>query len=643
MRRLPLLGLAAAVTAVAVVGVQAATVVGRPEPRPVPGVRTVARCPDGPVPAGDRPVPLVADLARVQVRDSASRPALVAAADQVLAGTVPVVKPRTVPGEDPLRYLYDSGVALRRVVGVLGYAYAATHDNRYLAALSAQTVRAARWSDWNPGHPLDAAQVGAAVALGYAWSRAQMSADERAEVLAALETRLVAPYVCGTGGLASRRVGQGNQATVVGTAVVLAGLAARGAAGWSDPAVQAGSRALARHAAADGSGRSLADGPTAEGLMYTSYEAASVALLDATVRAVRDQPALTGPLRAALPSLAALAAWTEHCGRVLEPAVQDGWDDYPWVDRATALAAMARHPDSGARLLGIYEALQARGRLTLPGAGEWAAPDGIAELVLAQLAPAAAPPAPAPDLHVSGGPAAARYYGCATSGDTYALMTAVPNDAPHAHADVGNVVVKQGEQTLLDDLGQRSYAFTGGPVWRAATKAHSTLGVAQADGAVRQRAGGKGAVAVAGTDLVMTSTSALPGVASWQRRLTVGDGVVRIRDDVTATGEAAVPLSASFLLSAPPAAVVSQPDGSLRFTVADGSAWLLVPPAGTSLIVTDASPQPPYVDAPDLAPAAAAHTLVVLRSDLAGTGSLTTELRRADPVVTPAPGGVPAR
>jgi hypothetical protein len=635
MRRGPLLGLAAAVTAVAVVGVQAAGAWRPPGPPPVPGVRTVAQCPDGPVAVTDRPVPLVADLGRVQVRESASRAALLAAADQVLAGTIPVVKPRPVQGEDHLRYLYDAGVALRRVVGVLGYAYAATHDQRYRDALAAQTVGAARWGDWNPGHPLDTAQVGTAVALGYAWSRERMTPAEREEVLAALATRLVTPYVCGSGGLAGRRVAEGNQATVVGTAVVLAGLAARGSAGWSDAAVRAGSIALARHATADGSGHSLVDGPTVEGLMYTNYEAASVALLDATARVAgrgsRGAPPLVGPL----PPLDGLAAWNEHCGRVVEPAVQDGWDLYPWVDRTTALADMARSPQAGPRLAALYEAMQLRGRLTLPGLGEWAVPDGIAELVMSQLTPGAAPPGPPPDRYAAGGPATARLYGCATYGDTYALMTAVPNDAAHAHADVGNVVVKQGEQTLLDDLGQRSYTFTAdGPVWRAATEAHSTIGVAQPDGSVLQRRSGSGSVTVDGGDLVMTSTTALPGVASWQRRVTTGDGIVRVRDDVTPAGGGDVPLSLSFLLATPPSSVVQQPDGSLRFTVADGSAWLLVPPAGTTATVTDASPQPPYVDGPDLAPSAAAHTLVVLRCDITGSTALATELRRADPAVT---------
>ncbi len=643
MRRGPLLGLAAAVTAVAVVGVQVVGTLRPPGPSPAPGVRTVAQCPDGPVPATDRPVPLVADLATVTVRDSASKDALLAAAEQVLAGTIPVVRPRPVQGEDPLRYLFDAGVALRRVVGVLGYAYAATHDERYRDALAAQTVGAARWADWNPGHPLDTAQVGTAVALGYSWSRERMTADERTEVLDTLADRLVTPYVCGAGGLATRRTADGNQATVVGTAVVLAGLAARGEAGWSDPAVQAGSAALARHAAADGSGRSLADGPTVEGLMYTTYEAASVALLDATLAAGGHVTGRSAPVLGPLPSLSGLAEWNEHCGRVVEPAVQDGWDLYPWVDRTTALADMARHPQAGPRLAELYEVMQLRGRLALPGVGEWAVPDGIAELIRSQLTPGAAEPGAPPDVYAAGGPSTGRLYGCATHGDTFALMTAVPNDAPHAHADVGNVVVQHGDVTLLDDLGQRSYTFTGdGPVWRAATKAHSTVGVADPDGSVVQRRSGSASVAVDGDDLVMTSTSALAGVASWQRRVTTGDGLVRVHDDLTSTSGATVPLSLSFLLAAPPSAVTQQADGSLRFTVPDGSAWLLVPPAGTTATVTDASPQPPYVDGPDLAPSAAGHTLVVLRRDLAGSTALTTELRRADPLpATQATGTAP--
>jgi hypothetical protein len=628
MRRPALLGLATAVTGFAVLAVQAVTVLGGAPTRE--GVHTVPRCPQPAGPVAGRPAHLVADLERAQPREDVSRAPLLAAADQVVSGQIPPVLWRGPDDAgDPLRYLYDEGVALRRIVGVLGYAYASTHDPRYLDSLAAQTVGASRWPDWNPGHPLDTAQVATAVSLGYAWSQDRMTPQERSEVVAALADRLLRPYACGAGsGLATRRTGVGNQTTVVGTAALLAGLAIRADdPSWSAAAVEAATRSLERSATADGSGRSLADGPTVEGLMYTTYEAANVALLQATLRANPGDPEVSRPLQAVLPSLDALADWNERCGKVADPAVEDGWDLYPWVDRTTALAAMAASPRSGPHLLALVDALQARGQVTVPGAGTWAVPDGIAELVLGPETPgqAAVPPVQA---HVAGGPPAGRLYGCATHGDTYALLTGVPNDAPHGHADVGNVVVKQGEQDVLADLGQRNYTFTGGPVWRSGTKAHSTIGVLGDDGGVRQRGAGGGAVSAEGDGLLMTSTSALEGVGSWQRRVTVGDGTVQVRDTLSGGADGPVPLSASFLLAAPVGAVAPQPDGALRFTVADGSVWDLVPPAGTTVTWAAAAPTPPYVDAPDIAGLAAAHTLVVLRADLAGSLDLVTELRR---------------
>jgi hypothetical protein len=126
----------------------------------------------------------------------------------------------------------------------------------------------------------------------------------------------------------------------------------------------------------------------------------------------------------------------------------------------------------------------------------------------------------------------------------------------------------------------------------------------------------------------MTSTTALPDVAGWVRRLSVGDGTVAVRDVLTTTSGTPVPLSMSFLLAASPSSVAQQTDGALRFTVADGSVWDLVPPPGTTATWSDASPTPPYVDAPDVADAAAAHTLVTIRVGLTDSLDLTTTLRR---------------
>ncbi len=317
MRSPALIGLAAAVTVVTAAAVQAVTAPPANAPTGSPRVATVAACPRPPAAPDFSRVHLVADLAHVTVRDSPWRAPLLSAADQVVAGTIPAVRPSATDGGDPFRYLYDEGVALRRIAGVLGLAYATTHDPRYLDALAAQTVGASRWPDWNPGHPLDTAQVATAVALGYAWSRDRMTPAERAEVRTALVDRLLQPFACGTGnGLALRGEGSGNQTTVVATAAVLAGLAMRpDEPAWSSTAVAAGTAALARTAAPDGSGRSLADGPTVEGLMYTNYAAAHVALLRATVAANSADPAVVGPLNAALPSLDALAEWNETAAR----------------------------------------------------------------------------------------------------------------------------------------------------------------------------------------------------------------------------------------------------------------------------------------------------------------------------------------
>jgi hypothetical protein len=627
-------GLAVLVVAAALVVTRLVTAPdGSPDRRAAPRVRTAPMCPAAPGVPLLTPVHLVADLDQVHLPDDAARPALLAAAQQYVDGAIPVVRPIAGDGTDPMRYLYDDGVALRRVTGMLGYAYAATRDRTYLDALAAQTVRAARWPDWNQspehGHPLDTAQVATAVALGFAWSRTRMTAEEQREVATALVDRFLRYYVCGTGpGIAARRTGGGNQATVVGTAAVLAGLAVRpDQPAWGSAAVLAGAAGLSRHAAADGSGHSLADGPTVEGLMYTNYEAANIALLQATVGADPHDPVVAGPLRDSLPSLDALAAWNERCGRVADPAVQDGWGVYPWVDRTTALAAMAASANAGPRVTALIATLQTQARLTIPGEGAWAVPDGIAELVLGQESPGTSGP-PQPQAYVAGGPATGRYYGCATAGDTYAFLSAVPNDAPHAHQDIGNVVVKEGEQTVLDDLGQRTYSFTGGPVWRASTKAHSTIGVGQPDGSVLQRRSGSGAVTVEGTDLLMSTGTALPGVDDWQRRVSTSAGRVQVVDTLSAPAGSTVPLSMSWLVGAAPSDVAQQADGSLRVTMPDGSVWQLVPPQGTSVTVSDAAPTPPYVDAPDIGPIAAAHTLVVVRSALVGTASLTTTLTK---------------
>ena len=88
------------------------------------------------------------------------------------------------------------------MTGVLAYAYAATRS--VLDAMASKVaLNAAGWPDWNPGHPLDNAQVATAVSLAYRWSAARMTAAERSTVANALTTRMMMAYSCADGGLES--------------------------------------------------------------------------------------------------------------------------------------------------------------------------------------------------------------------------------------------------------------------------------------------------------------------------------------------------------------------------------------------------------------------------------------------------------
>ena len=588
---------------------------------------TPRRAPD----LGPGPVQLVADLDSAGVRRSPSRGALLEAADDIVSGAIPAVAYNFTLAGDSLRYLYDEGVALRRVAGILAYAYATTGRPVFLDAMATKVaLNAARWPDWNPGHALDSAQVATAVALAYGWSGHRLSATERAVVSGALATRMVLSYSCADGMLAGTRARTGNQNSVIATAATLAGIATRNdATAWGAVAVSDGTGALARTRLDDGSGRSVAAGPTVEGFMYTTYEAANLALLHATRWRNTAGAAVTGALTGTVAELDRLAAWTERCGTVADPDMEDGWDYYPWIDRPTALAAMAAAPGAGAHVLEMLAELQARDTLTVPERGTWPAPDGIAELVVSGLAPASTAP-PTVQSYASGSEGAGSHWGCATHEGMHAVLGAAPNDAAHGHRDLGNVVVRHGDQEVLADLGQRDYGLGGvSYAWRPLTKAHNTVGVLQPDGRVIQRGQGSGTVTALADGLQMVSTDSLDDV-DWRRQVRLGATSVTVHDEIglRPTGVAKT-LSVSFLLATPPARVRDLGGGRLRFGLGDGSTWELTAPSGTVPTFRDAHPTAPYDDTADFrATLGPAHTLVTFTAPLIAMLDLTTSLNR---------------
>jgi len=83
------------------------------------------------------------------------------------------------------RLLDTSREALRRL-GLHAAAYHLSGDSRFVEAARREMLAAANFSDWNPSHFLDTAEMTAALAIGYDWLHEALDEETRARVRAAL-------------------------------------------------------------------------------------------------------------------------------------------------------------------------------------------------------------------------------------------------------------------------------------------------------------------------------------------------------------------------------------------------------------------------------------------------------------------------
>jgi hypothetical protein len=83
------------------------------------------------------------------------------------------------------RLLHISRTCLQRVT-YLAMAYRMTGDDRYLRRAEEEMLAASAFSDWNPSHFLDVAEMTAALAIGYDWLFDDMSEESRATIRAAI-------------------------------------------------------------------------------------------------------------------------------------------------------------------------------------------------------------------------------------------------------------------------------------------------------------------------------------------------------------------------------------------------------------------------------------------------------------------------
>ena len=132
--------------------------------------------------------------------------------------------------------------------------------------------------------------------------------------------------------------------------------------------------------------------------MYTNYEAANVALLQATVGAEPPRPGGGRPAgrRAAGAATPSPSGTSAAAGSPTPPCRTAGTSTRGWTG-TTALAAMAASPRCRAARVGAARRAAGGRPADRARRGQLAVPDGIAELVLVQVAPGrgAAPPAQA--------------------------------------------------------------------------------------------------------------------------------------------------------------------------------------------------------------------------------------------------------
>ncbi len=90
------------------------------------------------------------------------------------------------------RLLSVSREAIRRIF-FLSYAYRMTGDEKYFKGAEKEMLAVSRFSDWNPSHFLDVAEMTLGVSIGYDWLYDKLSVDSRETIKKAILTKGLDP------------------------------------------------------------------------------------------------------------------------------------------------------------------------------------------------------------------------------------------------------------------------------------------------------------------------------------------------------------------------------------------------------------------------------------------------------------------
>jgi len=91
-----------------------------------------------------------------------------------------------------MRLLAVSREAFRRIF-FLSYSYGMTKDNKYLERAESEMLAVSSFTDWNPSHFLDVAEMTMAVSIGYDWLHDNLSDNSRAIISTAIINKGLQP------------------------------------------------------------------------------------------------------------------------------------------------------------------------------------------------------------------------------------------------------------------------------------------------------------------------------------------------------------------------------------------------------------------------------------------------------------------
>ncbi|OJV22845.1 MAG: hypothetical protein BGO12_03305 [Verrucomicrobia bacterium 61-8] len=188
------------------------------------------------------------------------------------------------------RLLYVARVALERITA-LAMAAGITGEDRYVRRAVDEMLSAARFSDWNPSHFLDVAEMSLALSIGYDWLYDKLTPAQREEIAQALLEKGIKPSFATPEPFFVRGTNNWNQVCHAGLSSAAIVLADREPA-LAEQVLQRALRFLPNAAAAY-----APDGAFVEGAMYWDYGtsfhvilAAALERLTGTTHGVADYP-----------------------------------------------------------------------------------------------------------------------------------------------------------------------------------------------------------------------------------------------------------------------------------------------------------------------------------------------------------------